>query len=123
MRQKTIKKLIRVRDILDKKLNGTPLTDGDITFTLKNESMFTVEAIKANPYARTFVEYAQRLEENARKRQLKQQEVKEVPKKKEVNSEELKALKHKLESSVARYKSTNYGFNKLPNIVIKDNKL
>lgn len=75
MRMKTIKKLIRVRDILDKKLNGTPLTDGDVTFILKNESMFTVEAIKSNPYATTFVEFAQRLEENARKRQLKQEEV------------------------------------------------
>jgi hypothetical protein len=119
MRMKTIKKLIRVRDILDKKLNGTPLTDGDITFTLKNESMFTVEAIKSNPYATTFVEFAQRLEENARKRQLaKQQEEKEVSKN-EANSEKLEALKLKLENSVARYKSMMSKFDKLPDIVIK----
>jgi hypothetical protein len=118
MRMKTIKKLIRVRDILDKKINGTPLTDGDITFTLKNENMFTVEAIKSNPYATTFVEFAQRLEENARKRQLKQQEEKEVSKN-EANSEKLEALKLKLENSVARYKSMMSKFDKLPDIVIK----
>lgn len=119
MREKVIKKLIKVRDILDKKINGKQLTDGEITFTLKNEKLFTVDAIKSNPYARTFVEYAQRLENNARKRQMENSKKNDESKVEKYNIVMTEETKQQIKSTADKYINKEKTYNKLPNIVIK----
>ena len=119
MREKVIKKLIKVRDILDKKINGKQLTDGEITFTLKNEKLFTVDAIKSNPYAHTFVEYAQRLEDNARKRQMENSKKNDEPKVEKPNIVMTEETKQQIKSTADKYINKEKTYSKLPNIVIK----